>query len=240
MNRWAIGDVHGCFNTLQSLIENVLCVQKDDEIYFLGDVIDRGMKSKEVLDYIIQKQSDGYHFKVLKGNHEYFLLKVVQTEINKKKQLLFGKKKSKKIIDTWLQRDGGYNTLKSFHVQNALEIPETYISFLQSLPYFFKVGNTILTHAGLNAKIDNPYQDIQSLLFGSNNQYDNDFLKNRIVIHGHNAISMEAITILANNTDKYHYICIDNGCVYGRHHDLGHLLAINLDTLEIKKQVNID
>ena len=51
--RWIIPDIHGCAKTLKVLLENMLTVTKHDQLYFLGDYIDRGPDSKGVLDYLI-------------------------------------------------------------------------------------------------------------------------------------------------------------------------------------------
>ena len=58
MNRLiAIGDIHGCFKSLKILIEDVLNLQPEDKLVLLGDYIDRGNDSKEVVDYIIELQN---------------------------------------------------------------------------------------------------------------------------------------------------------------------------------------
>jgi len=49
---FAIGDIHGCFDSLQELVENKIQLDKDDKLVLLGDYIDRGNKSKEVLEEI--------------------------------------------------------------------------------------------------------------------------------------------------------------------------------------------
>lgn len=43
---FAIGDIHGCFDSLQELVENKIQLVKDDKLVLLGDYIDRGNKSK--------------------------------------------------------------------------------------------------------------------------------------------------------------------------------------------------
>ena len=48
--RWIIPDIHGCTKTLSVLLENLLKVTKHDELYFLGDYIDRGPDGKGVID----------------------------------------------------------------------------------------------------------------------------------------------------------------------------------------------
>lgn len=61
-----IGDVHGCYNTLMKLIEQF---PKDQQICFVGDLIDRGPNSKQVLDFVL----DGRYDCVI-GNHEEMML----------------------------------------------------------------------------------------------------------------------------------------------------------------------
>ena len=50
--RWVIPDVHGCVNTLKALIEEQIKPARYDELYFLGDYIDRGPDSRAVIDFI--------------------------------------------------------------------------------------------------------------------------------------------------------------------------------------------
>lgn len=52
MRRIIIGDVHGFFNELRALFE-LIQPTLQDQIYFVGDLIDRGSQSKEVLDFVI-------------------------------------------------------------------------------------------------------------------------------------------------------------------------------------------
>ena len=59
---YIIGDVHGEYKTLLALLEKI---PKDSEIIFVGDLIDRGLQSREVVALVREK---GY--KVVKGNHE--------------------------------------------------------------------------------------------------------------------------------------------------------------------------
>jgi len=57
--RYCIGDVHGCFKTLESLVQQILVKDKNPEFYFVGDLIDSGPDSKSVIDYLIElKQKD--------------------------------------------------------------------------------------------------------------------------------------------------------------------------------------
>ena len=54
---FAIGDIHGCAETLKKLLDE-LRIERSDEIYFLGDYIDRGPGSKEVIDLVLKLQEE--------------------------------------------------------------------------------------------------------------------------------------------------------------------------------------
>ncbi|EPZ43805.1 metallophosphoesterase [Alicyclobacillus acidoterrestris] len=67
--RWVIGDVHGCFVQLTQLLKSIDFRATRDEVIFLGDLVDRGEYSKDVVDFVRSGQSQGY-FQVIRGNHE--------------------------------------------------------------------------------------------------------------------------------------------------------------------------
>ena len=70
MARWAISDIHGCCQTFRYMVETELQITKEDELFLLGDYIDRGKDSKGVFDYIMQLQNDNFKVQCLMGNHE--------------------------------------------------------------------------------------------------------------------------------------------------------------------------
>ena len=67
--RFAIADIHGCAQTFNQLLEK-LELEKQDQVYLLGDYIDRGPDSKGVLDAIMNLIAAGYSIRPLLGNHE--------------------------------------------------------------------------------------------------------------------------------------------------------------------------
>jgi serine/threonine protein phosphatase 1 len=69
MNRYVISDIHGCLLTFQELLSKI-GFSKSDELILLGDYINRGKRSKEVLDTIIELQNHDYQITALRGNHE--------------------------------------------------------------------------------------------------------------------------------------------------------------------------
>jgi len=76
----AVGDIHGQFDMLRELMGKIKPSQ-NDLFVFIGDYIDRGDKSKEVLDFLIDF-SLKYSAVFLKGNHEDMLLDVLGLDEN--------------------------------------------------------------------------------------------------------------------------------------------------------------
>ena len=67
----AIGDIHGCLNSLKALLEFVQPVASD-KVIMLGDYVDRGPDSKGAIDYLIDWPWDAKLI-LLKGNHEIIM-----------------------------------------------------------------------------------------------------------------------------------------------------------------------
>ena len=79
--RIAIGDIHGCSNTLKGLLEEKIRIRAEDQIIFVGDYIDRGPDSKGVLDYVIGLREKVSNLVFIRGNHEEMLIESFFSQI---------------------------------------------------------------------------------------------------------------------------------------------------------------
>ncbi len=129
--RIIIGDVHGHYDTLLALMES-MAPNANDQIYFLGDLIDRGPKSAQVVDFVIKNQ-----YKCLLGNHEEMLLDVVGSG-----------ETSVELYQGWLY-SGGNATVASYDSK----IPEEHLDWMKSLPLYLDLGDIWLVHAGISPQI---------------------------------------------------------------------------------------
>lgn len=207
---FAIGDIHGCFDSLRELVENKIQPDKDDKLVLLGDYIDRGDKSKEVVDYIIDLQEKNYDITPLIGNHELLLLETFEDEKNKPK---------------WIN-NGGDETLKSFGITSIKDIPLKYLDFFTNLKNYFSIDDYLFVHAGFNDKILNPFQDTYSMVWKSQVEYLNPLLAGKTIIHGHRPIINEHCE--KQIFENKQVINIDTGCVYKENAGYGKLTAIEL------------
>ncbi len=76
----AIGDIHGCYAKLGSLMEKVNLNPGKDALVFIGDYIDRGDRAKDVVDYLIELKKRVPSTVFLLGNHEHMLLDYLSGE----------------------------------------------------------------------------------------------------------------------------------------------------------------
>ncbi|PKL18983.1 MAG: serine/threonine protein phosphatase [Spirochaetae bacterium HGW-Spirochaetae-5] len=135
-----VGDIHG---HLSKLIKIITLVKKDfksgDSFIFLGDYIDRGPSSFEVIEFLIEL-SGKYDIIFLTGNHEDMFLRY----------LIRGENYSTYI------RNGGAYTIKSYTENlNDFIIPESHKIFFNNLKLYYESDDFIAVHAGLNPGIKN-------------------------------------------------------------------------------------
>lgn len=212
MNRLiAIGDVHGCYDQLYTLITQKLQVTSRDRLVLLGDYIDRGPAIKEVIDYIIGLKEKGYDIVALRGNHEVMMLDSFKTG----------------DFSTWLW-NGAESTLASFGLDFTSTPEDKYLRFFESLLWYYEEGNYLFVHAGFNDK--DPFNDKHAMIWTRNETYTHPYLKDKIIIHGHTHITVRQCLEIVRSGSSV--INIDTGCVYTGP-GYGALTAIELNSGEL-------
>ncbi len=172
----AIGDVHGKFSKLESLIKKI-SVTDEDLIIVCGDFIDRGNEVAEVLKWIMEhKDKSNYIF--LRGNHEQMMLDAFKSS---------GKSKINWIIN------GGKATLSALRELNSNKIIpfNDVLNFADKLPLSFsiKVGgrNYFFCHAGIDSSKPLDKQDEYFLLWSRENFFYR-YEGNDVIVVGHTQI----------------------------------------------------
>lgn len=216
MRKFAISDIHGCLKSFEALLDKIQ-LSTSDELYILGDYIDRCPNSKGVIDSIWKLKQEGYTVKCLPGNHEQMLLNILDEASHP-------------------YDPGDEQLLDSFGVNHAMRIPEKYIEWCRQLPYFFEVDEYLLVHAGFDFNGADPLADTHAMMWIRNWRADIDrqWLDGRIVVHGHTPTPRPAIEMYLQTVEYTPEIVIDNGCVYyQRHAQLGSLCALDLGKREL-------
>ena len=220
--RVAISDIHGCPKSLERLVDR-LHLGEGDQLYLLGDYIDRGPDAKGVIDYLFSLKKRHFQIGMLRGNHEQLLLDSVHDE---------------QTHALWV-RVGGHTTLESFGVKHASEIPSEYLEFFDSLPYYVDLPDYYLVHGGFNLTLEDPFADPHSMMNLRDFYVDDTFLQGRKIVRGHVPTMLSKIQEDLKN-DDVPIVTIDNGCVYAEVWGLGNLLAYNLDKKSLIMQPFID
>lgn len=193
---YAIGDIHGCVHLLDAMIE---MIRRDREGYegewkiiFLGDYINRGPSSAQVLDRLCDLRDMSWHYEFLMGNHEDLALQIINGSPRHMKAFI---------------RMGGRETMLSYgmaldqyraatfaQVQQFLidAMPTRHRAFLHGLKSQLVVGDYLFVHAGVDvtkpvdAQIPDVTRWIREDFTDAHVRYE------KMVVHGH-SIAEEAV-----------------------------------------------
>lgn len=185
---FAVGDIHGCLKPLKRLLDAIEASRRTErpELIFLGDYVDRGPKSHQVIDMLIAGLPGWYTPVFLKGNHEATLVEFLSDP---------------SVGPSWIQYGGG-ETLLSYGVRYPafkedhegwaaasrelrLRLPKSHMRFLDGLQLFAERGPYFFAHAGVNP--DRPLDDQRDgdLMWIREPFLDDTRLLERIIVHGH-------------------------------------------------------
>lgn len=219
--RFAIADIHGCARTFRRLLAE-LELQQQDEVYLLGDYIDRGPDSRGVLDTIMELVAADYAIRPLLGNHEKLFLNAFR---------------SFEDCSTWHWCGGGF-TLQSFGVRHPQDIPAVYRDFLATLPTIAVTDEHVLVHAGLHFRLADPINDTPEYFRLWERDYTTvpELIGNRTLVVGHTVTDIHAIVRSLETC----CIRLDNGCYDKGHVGFGSLVALDLDSRKLLSVPNCD
>jgi serine/threonine protein phosphatase 1 len=152
---FVIGDIHGCPEEVERMLEH-LAPSAADTVVFLGDYIDRGPRSKDVIDCLLRLRQAGPHCIFLKGNHEDMFLSYMGLEGQHGDAFLY---------------NGGDATLKSYGIDRVApyeiprHLPPEHLAFLHSLVMQHPMREFLCVHAGLNPRRPLHEQEREDLLW---------------------------------------------------------------------------
>ncbi len=195
----AITDIHGEYEKLCYLLEEINPTLKDT-IIFMGDYIDRGAKSKEVVDKVISMKNI-CNCEYLIGSHEYALLHSDSDEYYK-----------------WLFWNyGGDATARSYgSYENIFKI---HGDFFNSLKAYYLTDKYLFVHAGIRTGIPLGEQNLVDMVYMRSEFYDKKHNLPQKIIFGHTEFESPQIW-----EDK---ICIDTGCGKFKNHPLTAFISEN-------------
>lgn len=183
----AIGDIHGCVRALDKTLE-LLRPQKDDLIVTLGDYVDRGPESRQVIDRLIALQDECRLISLL-GNHELMMLAAAEESSH---------------FQFWMQC-GGRQTIDSYG--GSMEgIPESHWDFITGCKAYHETETHLFVHANYNASRP-PAEFTETELFWRhlNGSAPGPHFSGKKVILGHTPHRGRIM-------ESEHFTCIDSYC----------------------------
>jgi serine/threonine protein phosphatase 1 len=193
MRTLAIGDIHGCNTALTNLLK-IVKPNREDRIIFLGDYIDRGPSSREVIEALFDLQKSCAPI-FLRGNHEVMILDARGDTLKS---------------NLW-QSYGGLETLFSYganYKNDLVSIPDAHWAFIEKTQRFFETETHIFVHACLDSDLDMPNQP-DWLLFWEFFERVKPHKSGKTVVCGHSPQRSGRIA------DNGFALCIDTGAAYG-------------------------
>ncbi len=191
---FAIGDIHGCAKELKKLL-SLLPLDSSSTIVFLGDYVDRGPGSNEVIQTIIDLDRD-YNVVALMGNHEDMMLEFLRDPSSS--------------LAGFFILNGGSATLASYVTHgNQYTIPDAHMHFLKNLRLYYETDTHFFVHAGVpNIKLNqlDELQHRNDLLWLRNSFMQSRFKWEKIIVHGHTPAPQVEVTKKRIN--------LDTGCVF--------------------------
>jgi serine/threonine protein phosphatase 1 len=189
MRVYAIGDIHGEAKLLHALLDRIVA---DDEalpaaethLVFLGDYIDRGPESRDVVELLSRWSKAGSRCHFLKGNHEDALLEIIDG--------------NEDDLPGWL-RFGGRETLASYGISEravamggpflraefAEKVPTHHLEFLNGLSLKVELGDYLFVHAGIKPEVAIDQQDDRDLMWIRREFLSYTGHHPKMVVHGH-------------------------------------------------------
>ncbi len=198
MNKiFAIGDIHGCLDKLEELIGKIPVDYQKDQLVFLGDYIDRGKDSREVVDFVISLKNKFSNIVYLMGNHEFMFL-----------NFLDGAEEELYLAN------GGRYTLQDYDIvfadspeERIKKVPARHLQFYQSLLPYYETEHYLFVHAGLMPGLEPAEQKIDDLVWVRREFIDSFYDFGKTVVFGHTRFGRPLI--------EKNKIGIDTGAVYG-------------------------
>ncbi|MEM9178107.1 MAG: metallophosphoesterase family protein [Pseudomonadota bacterium] len=187
---YAVGDIHGRADLLSDLLGQIerdaTGFVGDVHIVFLGDYIDRGFQSRQVIDILLGERVKAFQAHFIKGNHEDAILSFISDPSFGPKWATYGGRetlvsygikppKSMSLNEEW----------KKAHDDFLKACPRTHQTFLRTLPTRVKIGGYGFVHAGMKPGKDFAEQEDHDLMWIRDEFLSSKSTFDVVVVHGH-------------------------------------------------------
>lgn len=212
-----IGDIHGHYIGLRHLLDKVV-PNADDQVYCVGDLIDRGPQSAKVVSYVRE-----HGFLCVLGNHEQLLLDAFAKD-----------RDSSQTLQAWLY-SGGQSTLASY--DNDVDLLSEHMDWFRTLPLYIDLEDIWLVHAGLDPALSVDAQTAEECCWIRDefHRASEPYFPSKLIITGHTITFTFPEIEPGQLVSGPGWLDIDTGAY---HPKSGWLTAVDIDN-EIVHQFNV-
>lgn len=200
---YAVGDVHGRADLLDRLHEKIAAdaaqrPQARRVLVYLGDYVDRGLESRQVIERLVDPPADGFERVFLMGNHEDAMVQFLEDTQIGPSWLSFGGDATLYSygVDVYAAPPEGVDRLEHIQAQLRAVLPESHRAFLDALVTSHLEGDYMFVHAGVRPGVPLHMQTGNDLMW-----IRDEFLYSRkdfgkVIVHGH---SIETKPVVQSN-----------------------------------------
>ena len=186
---YAIGDIHGRADLLTQLHEKI---QIDAELYkgkktivYLGDYIDRGEQSRQVIEILLSEPLENFESIYLKGNHEQAMMDFIEYPVAAAGWLSFGGREALNSYGIPLAYIPSMNELGEIAQKLDDKLPDSHRDFMTNALHSWQCGSYYFVHAGIRPGVPLEEQSIEDRLWIREEFLDSTLSHSTIVVHGH-------------------------------------------------------
>jgi serine/threonine protein phosphatase 1 len=186
---YCIGDIHGRLDLLEELHDMILADAADftgsKAVVYLGDFIDRGAQSKQVLDLLVDQPLEGFEAITLLGNHEQTMLDFLEYPEAAAAWLNFGGQVTLLSYGVGLGRVQMAQQVALLRDELEEKLPRAHLEFLRGCRLMYTEGSYCFVHAGIRPGMSLEEQTPEDLMW-----IRDEFIRSSddhgcIVVHGH-------------------------------------------------------
>ena len=186
---YCIGDIHGRLDLLLqlhgSIEQDAAGFEGEKTLVYLGDYIDRGEQSKEVVDLLLGQPMPGFEAVCLLGNHEQTLLDFLQHPRAVMSWLVYGGRATLQSYGISVWREVSPQDMNDLRDELTANLPQAHLEFFQSLKPFHVAGNYGFVHAGIRPGVALQAQRSEDLLWIREEFTESRETHELIIVHGH-------------------------------------------------------
>lgn len=188
---YAIGDIHGCLRELidaeRRIAQDIETIGRAGLVVLLGDYVDRGPSSFQVIDHLRKPSELGLRRLALCGNHDDVFSRFISQPDLYPEWLGLGGEQTLLSYGIDIQHIARTRKNRAVELKDLLAeaVPASHREFIANLPVSLKIGNLVFVHAGIRPRIALNEQDDEDLMWIREPFLSQGPGQPLIVIHGH-------------------------------------------------------